>query len=802
MSRIIQIVIGAQLALSMLVLAGCDGGGDVLPPDSAASDEEGEIALGTQAAAPAITMRFQSGVSPATDWEGVADTTLEEDAPTRPDGAAPILRIDRDAPTHSGKSVNALLRFALNAIPPGSTVTSVALNVHVTNRSGGGDSFVLRAMQRDWDEAQATWRQRGNGDSWEEGGGRGAADRDDSALARFLPTTVGSHTITLNAAGIAAVQRWVDAPELNHGFSVDARTNGDGLFLASSEAENPAQRPSLSVTYVPAVDSGSGLLAEFFVGTHHEEKVLHRIDPTVDFRFGQEGPAPELPVDGWSSRWTGWVQPRHSGRYTFITRTDDGARLWVNGVQLIEDWNNHGTVENSGTIVLEAGRTYALRFDHYDSSRSAVAELLWASDRQAREIIPASRLYPAEIPGPAAPPAPEGLVHPGIQITSSQIDFIRARIAEGAQPWTNELARARNSRYGRTTWTPKPVEVMTCGNGGSTVDIGCLDSREDALAAYTLTLIWALTDDQAAAQAAIRILDAYANTLTEVVFENGNNNTYNGPLQAAWLAELFPKSAELLRHYGNSGWSEASAARFGTMLRTALLPRIQDGWYGSGSNWKSSMGNGVINIAVYTDDEELFELALDQWRDNLTWSIHLASDGPFPVGSPEVTNPDGTWKSGLLQRMWNNQQEFGTARTNGIIAETCRDFGHTEFTLESLAQTAETAWIQGVDLYAEGSNRMIAGNEFLARWLNWKPPAGNGMVQVHDAPSWLCGGSLKLQDLPSWEIVFNHYANRMGRSMPETQATVLRNRSKSSYTNLQLSWSKLTHAGVGHTTPR
>lgn len=71
----------------------------------------------------------------------------------------------------------------------------------------------------------------------------------------------------------------MDAPELNHGFSVDARTNGDGLFLASSEAENPAQRPSLNVTYVPAVDSGSGLLAEFFVGTHHEEKVLRFGEP-------------------------------------------------------------------------------------------------------------------------------------------------------------------------------------------------------------------------------------------------------------------------------------------------------------------------------------------------------------------------------------------------------------------------------------------------------------------------------------------------------------------------------------------
>ncbi|HLT29089.1 MAG TPA: alginate lyase family protein, partial [Myxococcaceae bacterium] len=371
----------------------------------------------------------------------------------------------------------------------------------------------------------------------------------------------------------------------------------------------------------------------------------------------------------------------------------------------------------------------------------------------------------------------------------------------GAEPWTGELDRARKARHGQTDWVPHPKPIIKCGNGGSTVDIGCLDSRQDALAAYTLTLIWALTDEQAYADAAIRILDAYSDTLQEVVFESGNKDTYNGPLQAAWLAESFTRSAELLRHHGSSGWSEARAQAFGQMLRRALLPRIQDSWYGSGSNWKTSMGNGVMNIAVYTDDEALFELALEQWRDNLAWSIYLPSDGSTPIGSPDVTNADGTWRPGKLEQMWFGQQVFGPSETAGLVAETCRDFGHSEFTLESLAQSAETAWIQGVDLYAEGEERLMAGHEFLARWLNWTPPPGNTQITVTNAPAWLCGGRLKLQDLPVWEIAYNHYVNRRGRSMPETAVTIQRSRPKGSTTDLHMAWSKLTHAGVGHTTP-
>ena len=83
---------------------------------------------------------------------------------------------------------------------------------------------------------------------------------------------------------------------------------------------------------------------------------LTRIDPTVDFDWGGGSPDPGIGADTFSVRWTGQVVPLYSQTYTFYTQSDDGVRLWVNGVQVVNNWTDHGSTENSGTIALTAGR--------------------------------------------------------------------------------------------------------------------------------------------------------------------------------------------------------------------------------------------------------------------------------------------------------------------------------------------------------------------------------------------------------------------------------------------------------------
>ncbi|MBW3622945.1 MAG: cadherin-like domain-containing protein [Armatimonadetes bacterium] len=145
---------------------------------------------------------------------------------------------------------------------------------------------------------------------------------------------------------------------------------------------------------IPTPGTGDGLTGAYFSNIHlNGEPALRRIDPVLHFDWFSGPPAPELPADGFSVRWTGQIQPQHSETYTFTTYTDDGVRLWVNGQLLIDDWTDHPPKENSGAIALEAGKKYDIKIEYFELHMVAVAQLIWSSPSTPRQIVPRNRLY-------------------------------------------------------------------------------------------------------------------------------------------------------------------------------------------------------------------------------------------------------------------------------------------------------------------------------------------------------------------------------------------------------------------------
>ena len=122
----------------------------------------------------------------------------------------------------------------------------------------------------------------------------------------------------------------------------------------------------------------TGLQAEFFDNMELQgEPVYTRIDSMVNFAWGGGSPAPGVPADQFSVRWTGTIIPPETRVYQLGTRTDDGARLYVNGELLFEDWTEHGEKPNSAEIKLEAGKEYEIIFEQFDNTLGSVARLVW-----------------------------------------------------------------------------------------------------------------------------------------------------------------------------------------------------------------------------------------------------------------------------------------------------------------------------------------------------------------------------------------------------------------------------------------
>ncbi len=75
---------------------------------------------------------------------------------------------------------------------------------------------------------------------------------------------------------------------------------------------------------------GTGLTGEYYPSNDFTNLVDIQTDPAINFNWGMRGPA-GLSVNGFSLRWTGFVQPWLSETYTFCSPKNDMVRLWVNG---------------------------------------------------------------------------------------------------------------------------------------------------------------------------------------------------------------------------------------------------------------------------------------------------------------------------------------------------------------------------------------------------------------------------------------------------------------------------------------
>ena len=350
--------------------------------------------------------------------------------------------------------------------------------------------------------------------------------------------------------------------------------------------------------------------------------------------------------------------------------------------------------------------------------------------------------------------------HPGVLVNRAQLEFIRAKVAAGAEPWHTAFATAKASEWGALDYTPKPWQTCECGPR-SNPNRGCKDEQRDSEAAYTQALLWFITSNKTYAANAIKIMNAWSYTLT------GGHKLANGPVQAAWCAEVWPRAAEIIR-YTDAGWSETDIAKFKEMLTTQYVPSLIGGSCENG-NKELSMSEALINVGVFNDDRTTFEAGLKMWRGRAPAYIYLTSDGPSPVKP-----------AGCEMAIWGNKG-YTTPLVNGLLQETCRDSGHANMALSAMVNGAETARQQAVDLYAEQGARIMAALEYQAQFL----PPHNAPVPEH----------LEFNKHPTCEIAYNHFHNRLGHPLPKMAAVLPTNRPTA--VNHHMVWETLTHAEVG-----
>lgn len=364
------------------------------------------------------------------------------------------------------------------------------------------------------------------------------------------------------------------------------------------------------------------------------------------------------------------------------------------------------------------------------------------------------------LPRPAAAQA-AGFHHPGVLLNRAQLDLIKQRVADGTEPQKTAFAALLASPLAAIDYTPSPRATVECGPY-SKPDLGCKDERRDAMAAYSQAIAWHVTGKERYARNAIRIMNAWAQTLT------GGHTNRNGPIQAAWSASVWPRAAEIIR-YTTDFWPPEEIARFQKMLREQYVPSLTGGSDENG-NKELAMAEALINVGIFNDDRTLFDAGVKMWRGRAPAYIYLATDGPKPVLPPNGEMP-----------FWGNKGK-STPFVDGLLQESMRDAHHANMGFSSMVNAAESARQQGLDLYAEQGARMVAAMEWQAQFL----PPNNAPAPEH----------LEFSLQPTWEIAYNHFHHRLGQSLPGIAKVIPGNRPTGADMN-HMVWETLTHGEVG-----
>ncbi|MBM4208550.1 MAG: hypothetical protein FJ190_11270 [Gammaproteobacteria bacterium] len=114
----------------------------------------------------------------------------------------------------------------------------------------------------------------------------------------------------------------------------------------------------------------------------------------VNFTWRAGSPGAGVNADNFSVRWSGQIIPTRSGNYTFRTQSDDGVRLYVNGVLRINNWTDHTlTTNTSASINLTAGTKYNIVMEFYEKGGDATARLQWrVPGTTSYVVIPSAQL--------------------------------------------------------------------------------------------------------------------------------------------------------------------------------------------------------------------------------------------------------------------------------------------------------------------------------------------------------------------------------------------------------------------------
>ena len=256
-------------------------------------------------------------------------------------------------------------------------------------------------------------------------------------------------------------------------------------------------------------------------------------------------------------------------------------------------------------------------------------------------------------------------VHPGIPFTRSDLDLLKQNITR--EPWLSAYNSFKaDSRSQLSYGMQGPFTTVS-----RAPDINRNQWISDMTAVHNLAFMWIFTGDTAYAKKATDILNAWAVTQTSWTGDESF-------LDLGDQANLFVTGADILKST-YPGWTATNTANVNRYFGTVIWSQLDVPNPVRGLNQGAIQLKAAVSIAAFLDD---------------------------PV----------KWNQAILSYRADAGGGLANSLPNGQVGDAGRDEGHWRGQGEALAWSAEVAWKQGVDLFTDLDNRLLAISELYSHF--------------------------------------------------------------------------------------
>jgi hypothetical protein len=150
---------------------------------------------------------------------------------------------------------------------------------------------------------------------------------------------------------------------------------GEGLLVAPIlEGEAPNQ--TVPAPWLSTLDGQSGLTLELFPNENClGQPAVRRVEPVVDAHWARAAPGPGIPLDHFSTRWTGRITTDRPAQVGL--RMEEGGRLWMDGQVVVDQWLHSTWNLGLDTVTLVPGRSYEVILETRHSDGEAICQLFY-----------------------------------------------------------------------------------------------------------------------------------------------------------------------------------------------------------------------------------------------------------------------------------------------------------------------------------------------------------------------------------------------------------------------------------------